>query len=386
MQSRMDRYKGSNGTVDNNNEVQGTSRVSRNQELYKEVSYAELDNFDLNSNVSILGDNTANIDIGKIRDILDEKYNEGTKRKSLGDTDEIELPKINLDETREYDINSILAKAKEEKEFDYEEDRLKKLNEDAESILKDIDADEEEFDRAESKVINKAKTDEAELLDLINTITAKELIKEEANMDTLVGEMDPLDLLTDLRGDDDTRVMGAIDAVREIEEMHEEALRMDKEDNITIEEAEEREDERERTQGIEEITEEQMIAYDEESEDDEDSEDDEEDDTTEFAELKEDEETVEVKVVKGIEEFDETFIAGTAEFSKQDFDDFDDLKESGVTSVMVKILVFLIIIILILGGIVFGDDAVSPPQNIKQSFVNSGLLHIFLILLLLFSY
>ena len=30
----------------------------------------------------------------------------------------------------------------------------------------------------------------------------------------------------------------------------------------------------------------------------------------------------------------------------------------------------------ILGGIVFGDDAVSPPQNIKKSFVNSGLLHI----------
>ena len=30
----------------------------------------------------------------------------------------------------------------------------------------------------------------------------------------------------------------------------------------------------------------------------------------------------------------------------------------------------------ILGGIVFGDDAVSPPENIKQSFVNSGILHI----------
>ena len=30
----------------------------------------------------------------------------------------------------------------------------------------------------------------------------------------------------------------------------------------------------------------------------------------------------------------------------------------------------------ILGGIVFGDDAVSPPKNIKQSFVSSGLLHI----------
>ncbi len=30
----------------------------------------------------------------------------------------------------------------------------------------------------------------------------------------------------------------------------------------------------------------------------------------------------------------------------------------------------------ILGGIVFGDDAVSPPEHIKSSFINSGLLHI----------
>ena len=30
----------------------------------------------------------------------------------------------------------------------------------------------------------------------------------------------------------------------------------------------------------------------------------------------------------------------------------------------------------ILGGIVFGDDAVSPPDYVKASFVNSGLLHI----------
>ncbi len=30
----------------------------------------------------------------------------------------------------------------------------------------------------------------------------------------------------------------------------------------------------------------------------------------------------------------------------------------------------------ILGGIVFGDDAVPPPQYIKDSFINSGLLHI----------
>ncbi len=30
----------------------------------------------------------------------------------------------------------------------------------------------------------------------------------------------------------------------------------------------------------------------------------------------------------------------------------------------------------VLGGIVFGDDAINPPDNIKNSFINSGLLHI----------
>lgn len=30
----------------------------------------------------------------------------------------------------------------------------------------------------------------------------------------------------------------------------------------------------------------------------------------------------------------------------------------------------------ILGGIVFGDDAVTPPEDIKETFINSGLLHI----------
>lgn len=30
----------------------------------------------------------------------------------------------------------------------------------------------------------------------------------------------------------------------------------------------------------------------------------------------------------------------------------------------------------VLGGIVFGDDAVNPPDDVKQSFINSGLLHL----------
>ena len=334
MQSRMDKYRGQDEKLNSNENVQASSRVSKNQELYKEVSYAELDNFDLNSNVSVLGDNTSNIDITKIMDILDERYNEVPKKKTLGDTDELELPKINLDETREYDINSILAKAKETKEYDYEEDRLKKINEDAESILKDIDNNEEVV---ETKVINDKKTDEAELMDLINTITAKELIREESNMDTLVGEMDPLDLLSDLRGDDDTRVMGAIDAVREVEEMQEEALRKAKEDNLTIEEAEAEEEERERTQGIEEIDEETL---------DETAEIEEIEITNDFTELLKDTGNKKVKKDKKKKE---------VTTDTDEFDDFADLKESGASGILVKILVFLIVLILIAGAVVLAN-------------------------------
>ena len=332
MQSRMDKYKNEETNIRGNNSQGRTSRVSRNQELYKEVSYADLDNFDLNSNVSVLGDNTSNIDIGKIKDILDEKYNETPRKNVLGDTDEIELPKIKLDETREYDINSILAKAKEDKDYDYEEDRLKKVNEDAESILNNIDCEEEV---TESKVINEKKTNEAELLDLINTITAKELIREEASMNTLVGEMDPLDLLTDLRGDDDTRVMGVIDAVREVDEMEEEALRKDKEDNISIEEAYEKANEREKTQGIEEIDEDKLDDTLEVKNSDELEE------TDEFEELVDKKSKKKKNKKKNVEE--------------NEFDDFSDLNENGITSVLVKVLIFLIVIMVLLGCVVLAN-------------------------------
>ena len=103
-QSRMQKY------YDNNIDTEVTttsSRAQRNQTLYKEVSNLDLKEFDLNSNVSVIGENTDNISLDEIKDILSEKYKENPRRKSFGDTEEIELPKINLDETREYDINAI---------------------------------------------------------------------------------------------------------------------------------------------------------------------------------------------------------------------------------------------------------------------------------------
>ena len=60
----------------------------------------------------------------------------------------------------------------------------------------DIDSEEKE----------EVKTENDELLDLINTITAKELETQSSNKE----ELDPLDILTDLKGSDDTVVVDGI--------------------------------------------------------------------------------------------------------------------------------------------------------------------------------
>lgn len=213
-QSRMSKYYVQDEEVSNI-----PSRTKKNQELYKKVSDLDLEEFDLNSNISVIGDNTDNINLDEIKNILSKKYHENPRNKSFGASEDVELPKIRLDETREYDINSILEKAKEQKEIDYEEDRLKKLRNTQYDILKGLDnVDEDEKDEEKVEIEpkkelipeNSEAKKEKELLDLIDTITAKELIKNEENL-SVTGEMDPLDILSDLRGEDEsTKVMGML--------------------------------------------------------------------------------------------------------------------------------------------------------------------------------
>lgn len=228
MNSRMDKYYVTNN--EDINEVNSQekpvvgSRIKKNQQLYKEVSTLEIEDFDVNNNVSVIGESSNVIDIDKIRDMLDKKYREEPKNKSIGASNVTNQNGVNLDETREYDLKSVMEKAKSDQEVDYEENRLKKLGNTSYDILRNLDVynskDEEEpveevyepegYDHEdtiaevfETKVSSKDK----ELQELINTITAKELVQFEES----TSELDPLDILSDLRGDDDkTRVMGAL--------------------------------------------------------------------------------------------------------------------------------------------------------------------------------
>lgn len=170
------------------------TRTTRNQELYKDISKSELENYSIKSNATILGDNKNEIDVEKIKKILDTKYNEVPKRKSIKIEEEPETI-IEKEDTKEYDIKQILEKAKEEKVVNYEEERLKKLRDTQFDILNNLEINEEEKDFEEKN--NNAQDDLAEL---INTIAFNE--KHNGNQE--------LDILSALKGEDDTEVFGAM--------------------------------------------------------------------------------------------------------------------------------------------------------------------------------
>ncbi len=148
------------------------SRTELNSELYQNNEIDSYNKIDLNSNVSILNTDAQNIDVDLIREMLDKKYRDNIpKRKSIAiemDDEEIYKEKIN---TKEYDINEILAKAKTEQDIDYNKERLKKLRNTNYHILQNLDLD---TDKKEEEY-----NSENELMTLINTITKLELDNQE---------------------------------------------------------------------------------------------------------------------------------------------------------------------------------------------------------------
>ncbi|MGN1378970.1 MAG: hypothetical protein ACI4XR_01050 [Bacilli bacterium] len=190
MEHRVDKYY---------EEGQVVSRTSRNQELYKQISKTELDNFEVKSNATVIGDNKGNIDVEKIKSILDTHYKDAPKRQSIKIDTEI-VPVKKVEETKEYDINVILDKAKEDKEDNYSEERNKKLRNTQFDILNSLDFKEhEENDHSIKEETAK------ELQNLINTITINEKSLKNDNDD-----YNPLDLYEDLKSSDKTQTIKEI--------------------------------------------------------------------------------------------------------------------------------------------------------------------------------
>ena len=202
MSSRMNKYY-------ENEEVVNT-RVHKNEEFYREISKNELDSFEVKSNTTILGENKNEIDVEKIKKILDTKYNEVPKRKSIR-LEEEPIEEEEKEITKEYDINVVLEKAREQKTDNYEEERLKKLHDTQFDILKNLQVEKTKTpENLEDEEEDNSTNDASEnLQSLINTIALNE--KNSQNED--------LDLLSDLKGSGNTEVLeGLKEKVEEEEE------------------------------------------------------------------------------------------------------------------------------------------------------------------------
>ena len=280
MNTRFDEY-----TTENDLETQNLSRYKRNASLYKRMKEEELDNFDVESNTQVLENSSNVIDIEKLRDMLDKKYREPKKKVNLDiDSDTVERKRVNLDETREYNVNDFISKAYAEDDTDYEIERLKKLRNTNIDILNDLDIETEE---KSSYAYADEKSDESrKLRELIDTINLKEQLNADNN---------PLDILTDLKGDDDTtKVLGAKETINE-----------------------------EDTKEAPDIKGLNKLISNEDKEDNSDDEDTDEEDLTD-----------------------------SNIFEESDFDDFKDLQDGAKTKIFVKLLIF-IVVLAILVGLVF---------------------------------
>ena len=199
MRSRMDKYTINNTPV--------KSRIQKNRELYEKIKQGEIAEYDVDSSVSVIENNASSIDLNKVKDYLNEKYGENTpKRKSIKlEEQPVEDDSNDVVNTKEYDINAILEKAKKGKDLDYSKDRLKKVREAQYEILNNLDLEIEKVSNNEYEQKKKQAASEQELKDLINTVTAISY-NNKYSKDTI----NDLDLLTDLAGDEDDERVEAI--------------------------------------------------------------------------------------------------------------------------------------------------------------------------------
>lgn len=320
-----------------NNDYNDTtpSRVKKNANLYRRIDAASIDDIEPRREEEIIESNTTTIDVEKLKSMLDKKYRDPSSN-TLKDVDHKPVDRqINLEETREYNLDEILNKAKANEDTDYGVERLKKLSDTNVSILdglniKDNDTSKDEINGAEKLNKSKVSSDSKKLIELIDTINLKEqegydvLLNESNNNyddDTrddnkkasLLDDFDledttsnePLDMLSELTGtDEDTKVVGASEIVSD-KDLEDESLKLDgKDDKYDDIDLENSDDDFDTTEVVSR------------------------DDTDDFTDSME--------------------LTTTQIFTKDDFEDFDDLKEATKPRIFVKILIFLIVIAVII--------------------------------------
>ena len=187
MNSRMDKYT--------ETPILKT-RTEKNKSLYEQIKTSDIDKFDITSNATVIGEDINKIDIDKVKDMLDKRYRDEYNKRTFKvreeENDDLDTKVV---DTKEYDINAILEKAKKTQNVDYEKERLKKIHDTQYDILKKLNIEEDSQEIMEDT--------EENIVNLMNTITQLEMKNSKKES---VGNTTALDLLSDL-SDNDTNTI-----------------------------------------------------------------------------------------------------------------------------------------------------------------------------------
>lgn len=194
MKSRMEKY----------NNLGTGNRTDRNKNLYKELNKTDLSITRTYSNSRVIDEANKEIDIEKIKRYIEKMNDGGTVSRTRIDDIEITTTMISEEEPeKDYDLNSVLEKARSKREIDYEQERSRKVNYSYDDILSQIEKYNKETLIEEND--EELNTEEQTLVNLINTISMNKKEAEEA------------DLFEDLKGSENTQVLGNINEMSEDE-------------------------------------------------------------------------------------------------------------------------------------------------------------------------
>lgn len=307
MNSRMEKY--------GDEPIENMSRSARNRKIYSSIDFDDISSIRTNNNVSVISDAEKEIDIEKIKkyiNSINEEKIEKRKRISL-ELPQEEHEEITNEEERDYDINSVLERARDKRTTDYEVDRHRKLNSTQYDILKNIKIkDDTEHEINTIDKTDDLNTQEKTIVDLIQTIS----INSKNSKD---------DLLQDLiSNNENTVVMAPIN-----EDTNKEALKEELE-NMT-------QDLERIKQPLNDLTQDLILEKEKLKDlsmltdkiDEEENEEENDSNTT-------------------TSEIEKSFFTNSTSFSKKDFEGFEDLeKDMKKSSAFTKIAIFLIILMLL---------------------------------------
>lgn len=299
MKSRMEKY--------NDPTYSTMSRTKRNSSIYSNMDMEDI-KIKTGNNARVIADASKEIDMDKILKYINSMEEKKERVNiTLDDYKDNEISPIKK-ETKDYDINSVLSRARDNRNKDYSNEKYKKLDNSEYNILKNIKVEENKNEEEVNDI--ELNTNEKTIVKLIDDLSKTK-------------KMDKSELFGELMGDNEnTVVLGAKDLEEEVNDL-----------SNKIDEAKRPLEELTRDLMMENEKLKEMISENKTEENDEPS----------IKQIKIEEEPEEKR-----NEVDKSFFTNSLTFSKKDFEETDDfLDEEEGSSFYTKFAIFMIIIVLI---------------------------------------